>query len=253
MVPKQHEDAPECKDCGLIFANERTKKKHLLSKKHRKAQIILPKVLIPIPNKDKEYHEVWKNGDDELDFPHPFRAILSGGVNMGKTNTIKNILVRQKPHFERIVVIHCDAGYTREYEDVEAEMMSEIPPPSFWDGKQKTIVILDDIEYKNLNKEQQSNLDRLFGFCSTHKNISICSTCQDFFNLFPSAKRMSNLFIIWRSNDMDSFKTISRKCGIKMDDFMKYFDTFTERRDSLWIDLTEKTPFNIRKNGYILL
>lgn len=241
----------KCEDCGTLLKNKRSLKKHEKTKIHKKnAGLHYPKKIIPLQNQDKKFHEKWKKGQDELNFPHPFRCILSGGVNMGKTTIIKNMIVRQKPFFEKIVVIHCDPEFTNEYDDLDATIIGEIPHPTKWDGTKKTLVILEDIEYKGLSKQQQSNLDRLFGFCSTHKNISICLTCQDFFNLFPSAKRMANLFVIWRSNDMDSFKMISRKCGINMEQFMNYFNSFTERRDSLWIDLTDKSPFKIRKNGY---
>ncbi len=210
--------------------------------------------LIPIPNDDKKFHERWNTKRNPLNIPHPFSCILSGGVNLGKTNTVKNIILRQDPPFKKIIVIHCDAEFTQEWFDCNPEMLSEIPHPTEWDASKKTLVVLDDIEYKGLNKQQQSNLDRLFGFCSTHKNISICATCQDFFNLPPSAKRMANVFVLWKSNDEDSFKMISRKTGMKMTHFMKIFEEFMhERRDSLWIDLTEKSPFPLRKNGFDII
>lgn len=254
MSTKTENKSLKCQECGIYFKTTRTLRKHLNTKKHIKNKDFrFPKKIIPIPNADKKFHESWKPNDDELDFPHPFRCILSGPVNVGKTTLIKNIIIRQKPFFEELFVIHCDAEYTKEYEDVEAELLTEIPSPSDWQGLKKTLVILDDVEYQKLSKEQQSNLDRLFGFCSTHKNISVIATCQDFFRLFPSAKRMSNIFVIWKSNDMDSFKMISRKCGLKQEQFLNIFESFTERRDSLWIDLTDKSPFPLRKNGYEIL
>jgi hypothetical protein len=124
----------------------------------------LPKELIPIPNADKAFHEKWKSGRDLLNFPHPFRGVFMGPPNMGKSTTVKNLILRAKPPFEEVLCIHCDADFTQEYDDVGATMLGEIPAPSEFEGEVKTLVIIDDLDIKNLNKDQKSNLDRLFGF-----------------------------------------------------------------------------------------
>jgi hypothetical protein len=105
-----------------------------------------------------------------------------------------------------------------------------------------------------MNKEQKQNLDRLFGYVSTHKNISVCLTAQDPFNVTPNIRRMSNLFILWKGVDLDSMANIARKCGIKKDEFLNLFDKYaTKPRDSIWLDLTDKTPYALRKNGYEII
>ena len=53
-----------------------------------------------------------------LNFPHPFRGVLLGPPNCGKTTTVKNTLMRQEPPFKRMYIIHCDGEYTQEYDDV---------------------------------------------------------------------------------------------------------------------------------------
>ena len=129
----------------------------------------LPRRIIPIANADKEFHEEWKANRDPLNLPHPFRAVLLGQPNTGKTTLVKNILLRAQPEFKEMFLIHCDSEYTKEYDDVgkAVQVLSEIPPPNWWEGKVKTLVILDDLEYKGMGKEQKQNLDRLFGYCST--------------------------------------------------------------------------------------
>ena len=107
---------------------------------------------------------------------------------------VKNLLIRAKPPFEEVFVIHCDPDYTKEYDDIGAVLLKDIPSPEDWEGQVKTLVILDDLEFKGMSKDQRRNLDRLFGFVSTHKNISCILCSQDPFNVPPIVRRCSNLW-----------------------------------------------------------
>lgn len=214
----------------------------------------LPNEIIPIPNPDKLFHEKWKKGRNMLNIPHPFRAVALGPPNVGKTTIVKNLILRQDPPFEEVFVIHCDPGYTKEYEDVEAKMLEAIPAPDEWEGKVKTLVILDDLEFKTMGREQRHNLDRLYGFVSTHKNISCVLCSQDPFNVPPIVRRCSNLWILWRLTDLDAMATCARKSGMKASVFKEIFDKLLTRpKDSLWLDLTDGSPYPIRKNGYTVI
>jgi hypothetical protein len=226
------------------------------SKHKPKYKNLLPKQLLPLPNADKEFHEEWDNERDMLNIPHPFRAVFLGPPNTGKSTTVKNLLIRQEPPFEEVFVIHCDAEYTKEYDDVgeDVKMLSHIPAPDEWEGIKKTLVILDDLELKTLPKDQKKNLDRLFGYVSTHKNISVCLCSQDPFNVPPIVRRCSNLWVLWRCSDLDSMSICARKTGLKADAFNSIFsDLLLEKRDSLWIDMSNKTPYPMRKNGYTII
>ena len=225
-----------------------------MAKKSKKSKKQLPNELIITPNKDKEFHEKWSPKRNILDIPHPFRCCLLGSPGVGKGVCVKNMIVRAKPEFEEIYIIHPDAEYTKEWEDVDAFMLSEIPSPSEFEGKVKTLIVIDDLELKNLSKEQKTNLDRLFGYVSTHKNISVMCTLQDAFNCPPSVRRCTNLFILWRVTDMDSLAMLSRKVGMSCDEFKYIFKHICkEHHDSLWIDQTKNTPYPLRKNGFELL
>ena len=216
----------------------------------------LPNQLLALPNADKAFHEEWDDKRDMLNIPHPFRAVLLGPPNTGKSTTVKNMVIRQEPPFEEICVIHCDAEHTKEYDDLgdDVKMMSLIPAPQDWEGLKKTLVIIDDLELKTLPKDQKRNLDRLFGYVSTHKNISVCLCSQDPFNVPPIVRRCSNLWVLWKCNDIDSMSICARKTGLKSDAFNSIFnDLLLNKRDSLWIDLTNKTPYGMRKNGYTLI
>ena len=220
----------------------------------KKKTMRLPNRLLALPNADKEFHETWRDGRNLLNFPHPWRGVFLGPPNCSKTTTIKNIILRAKPQFEDVVVIHCDPEYTKEWLDVECEMLGEIPAPSDWEGAVKTLVVLDDLEYKGMKKEQKQNLNRLFGFVSTHKNISIALTSQDPFNIPPIVRRCSNLYVLWKCPDLDAMAMVARKTGMKPTEFKSIFNQLMpEKRDGLWLDLTNRSPYPMRKNGYEII
>ena len=222
----------------------------------KKKILRLPNKIIPLPNPDKAFHEKWYEGRNMLNIPHPFRCVCLGPPNVGKTTIVKNLLLRAKPEFEEVVVIHCDGGYTKEYNDLgdSVEMLSEIPAPEDWEGEVKTLVVLDDLEFKGMNKDQKRNLDRLFGYVSTHKNISCILCSQDAFNVPPIVRRCSNLWVLWRCPDLDAMSVCARKTGLRADNFNYIFNKLMlDHKDSLWIDMTDKTPYKMRKNGYTII
>lgn len=226
--------------------------------KQKKRKRRLPQKLIAIPNADKKFHEQWKDSPnrDMLNFPHPWRAVIFSNPNCGKTTDLKNILIRADPPFQKLYVVHVDGGYTKEYQDVEAKIIDEIPAPnsSILDGEKKTLIILEDLEYKFMNRKQLKALDRLFGYVSTHKNVSVALLAQDAFNIPPCVRRMSNIWILGKTNDMDSLYMIARKCGMKQDRFKEIFENRIKgQHDKLWIDNTKKSPYPLRLNGYQVL
>lgn len=220
-------------------------------------RVKLPKELLIFKNADKLFHEKWYKGRDELDIPHPFRAVCLGPPNCGKGLVVHNIVMRAlegRTPFQEIYCIHCDPDFTKEWDEIGVKMLSEIPPPNEWTGEVKTLVIIDDLELKGLCKEQKRNLDRLYGFVSTHKNISVILCSQDAFNVPCIVRRCSNLWIMWKMNDLDAMSAVSRKSGMSSSNFNSIFSQLMLKpHDSLWIDMTSKSPYPLRKNGYTML
>ena len=126
-------------------------------------------------------------------------------------------------------------------------LLKTIPFPDQWPGKDKTLVVVDDMELKTLKKEQRMALDRLFGYVSTHKNISVLLCSQDPFNVPPIVRRCSNLWVLWPGRDVDAVQTCARKCG---EDLQEKFRLCQSPKDSIWIDLIDGTPMKVRRNGY---
>lgn len=216
-----------------------------------KRRRLLPNSLCVIPCQDKDFHEEWTPGRDMLNFPHPFRAVFTGPPNTGKSTCVKNIVIRADPPFQEVVVIHADPDNTREYDDLGdgVRLIKHIPRPDEWVTDGKTLVVIDDIELKELPKEQRRALDRLVGYVSTHKDISVCMCTQDWFNLPPIVRRCSNVWVIWKSPDTRNMRAIGSRIGIP--NFPEVASQMLPQfRDSLWIDQTDKSPYPTRRNGF---
>lgn len=224
--------------------------------KKKKNRPQLPKELIHIPNKDKKFHEDWQQGDDMLDFPHPCRILLASGgrPNLRKTNTLKNIIIRQCPPWKVIYLLHCGGSTTKEYDDFNVKLLTTLPNPydeEMFNPKIKTLLILEDLNFKGLSKLESVKLDRIYGYTSTHQNVSTMCTSQGFFSIPPMIRKMSNIVIVWKTMDMDSLETIRRRVDMTKDQWHHIFDTyFEEKHDSLWIDNTKSSKWPLRLNGY---
>ncbi len=261
-------------------------KKKKLIKIKRKKKIKLPQRLLFIPSCDKDFIESWsdfgiskKTGlpiRDPLNFPASFRMVLCGKPGCGKTSMIKNIIMRvqaQGPSFERIFVLHQDKK-AREYQDINAEVITELPENDFWMGysdsesqsesdsdseqeepyRPKTLMIIDDICFKDMHKRQTVLLDRLCAFISTHCNVSLAVLNQDVFAIDPIIRKCCNIWCIWRPSDNDQCTTISRRAGLKSKDLVRLFDTVAPGElDSIMIDKTSRSPFPMRLNGFKLI
>lgn len=224
-------------------------------KRPKKPPRKLPTELIPFRNADKKWHESWDSERDLLNFPHPFRCVMCGPPNRGKTTAVKNILVRQWPPFEKMVVIYPGGAQgTSEYEDVlgdNVEILDHFPDTEWWPtvaaGAIKTLCVIDDFELKGLNKKDRASLDRLVGHVSTHRHVSVILCSQNFYNIPPIARRCANVFVLWKPRDKTSMNSVSQRIGYDLDELFKLAPA---EHDSLWVDLTAKTPAPLRLNGY---
>lgn len=231
-------------------------KRAMRGKKRKKKKLRkLPNELFHLPNPDKEFHEKWYPGRNLLDFPHPFRLTACSKPHGGKTTAGKHVIMRvgegRRP-FERIFVVHCDKEGTMEYDDLDVIMLDHIPSPGeFPDDGKKTLVILEDLDYVSMSKQQQGNLERLFGYVSTHLDVSVMLTAQNVFNVSPAVRRCSNVIVLWNNHDGDMIKAVARKMGLDPDQLNHALQTqCVGPHDSLWIDFTDNTPAPFRKNGF---
>ena len=166
--------------------------------------------------------------------------------------------MRQHPPFQRLVIIY-PGGHTGscEYDDIKGadiEILSDFPPTEWWPSvkqqAKKTLCIVDDFELKDLSKDNRSRLDRLTGHVSTHRNVSLCLCSQNFFNIPTIARRCASLFVVWKGRDNRSIDTMSQRIGHNL---RELFALLPGEHDSLWVDLSPRSPAPLRINGYTLI
>jgi len=212
-----------------------------------------PNTLFPLEGGDKSFQENWYKGRNLLNFPASYRILLTGGVNSGKTHSVKHIILRAKPHFEKIYLLHFDES-SKDYEGIEIEEeFKDVPDPLFFsnDKQTKKLLIVEDVCFTQLNKEQRKKYNRLLGYTSSHCNLSICINNQNMIDVPASIRRMCNIFVLFRTEDMNLLGIIAKRVGISTKDLFYIFENFiTEPHDSLWIDLTRGTPCKLRINGF---
>jgi ABC-type cobalamin/Fe3+-siderophores transport system ATPase subunit len=225
-------------------------------RKSKKNKIARPeKIIHAIKNKDKVGHEEW---DDQrvkniANFPSPARILLLGSCGTGKSTVIKNLIIQKYPRFEEVYLIHEDAEFTKEYDDLDCTMkLSEVPPLNFWEYEGKHIrraVIVDDLELTSANKERLKNLAIMFRYASTHKGLTIYFAHQSFFDILNLIKKMSNVFILWKPRAYSELTMIENRVGLPKHTLKELFKTIaTGHRDSICVDLTENSPAKLRLN-----
>ena len=210
-----------------------------------------PNCVIPITNKDKLFHES-VDMQDLGNMAHPSRIILCGNPNSGKSLAILNMLLHKKPPFQKIYLIHNDPN-TKEYNAIDCEVMEELPEIDEIDTDLRNLIIIEDIEYRTLSKDQKRLLDRYFGCYSTHCNISIWITAQDAISIPASIRRMASHVFIWKSLDLNHMSILSSRFGLQNKDLKYIFDNIlTDPHDSLLIDST-RPSCRFRKNIFEVL
>jgi hypothetical protein len=61
---------------------------------------------------------------------------------------------------------------------------------------------------------------------------------------------MSNVIILGKLMDRQAMNAIASKVGMNINLFQAYMKLLTDVHDTLWLDMTSKTPYPVRKNGY---
>ena len=220
-------------------------------------------------NPDKEKNEHWTPDRSLLNFPCPSRILICSSPGSGKTTLILNAILHAKPKYERIYLMHPalrhdgseveaddDENFddeVSEYEAVDFQPLYDIPTPSYFDNEDrvKTLLVIDDMEMRTLNKEQKKRMNKLVSYASSHYNMTIMLSSQCVFSQLPvSTVRFCNVFVIYPYADLNYNRMLFNRIGVsskelpKIEAVMKNFGM----HDSLCIDRTENSPAKYRKN-----
>lgn len=222
--------------------------------------------IVILENPDKKNNEAWTPDRDLMNFPCPSRIVLCGKPNSGKTNAILNILLKAEPRYEKIYLMHpsllgddtddetdgdCKVP---EYRHIDYEPLYEIPSPTFFKkNKGKSILIIDDVELKTLDKVQKKKLNKAVSYSSSHYNMTIIISTQDSFTQLPvCVLRFCNVFVLWKFNDLLYMKMLLNRAGIskrtaeKISNEMEGYNL----HDNFCVDGTLDSPMKYRKNFY---
>ena len=120
---------------------------------------------------------------------HPFTATISGPTQCGKTQWtlkfIKHINQMVSPSIERIV--WCYSIYQDIFDDQKnIEFHEGIPSEALFDGKRKTLLILDD-----LMSQVDDRVENIFTKLSHHKSVSVLFLTQNLFFKSKQARTIS--------------------------------------------------------------
>lgn len=205
--------------------------------------------LLVFSNPEKEAHEA---SDDPLVPDWPFRMLLCGPPNSGKRSTLLCILSHLEQWPDKTSVLHLDPE-TIEYADLSPAIYGPDDPPNFedFDRGERNLLIVDEVDINSLKKQAQSDVERLFGHGSTHRNTSIALCFQTFHKIPPAIRRACQHYILFKSCDKSELAQIALRAGVPKEDLLEMMGhILKDPHDSLWIDLTKApdSPLRFRLN-----
>lgn len=228
-------------------------------------------------NVEKKHFEKWTPNRDLANFIHPYRMLITGPPNSGKSSTAMSIIARADPIWDDIILIHAkyfenelEAGDNKnieiptaeikipEYADIEFTCCLKTIPSGYTffnkyqnkDNSKKNLLIIDDLDlvsWSQGRKDRKSALNKLFSYQSTHHGLTIlvlaqCITTQ----LNPIIRRECNIFIIFKGRDRNVIQYFASGIGFPKKVLIKLFDLCSNNHQSICFDQTDETPAAIR-------
>jgi hypothetical protein len=199
--------------------------------KHRKAG---PSDYLVFENPDKR-----DAGDvtaSELSWP--WRHCIVGPPGSGKQVLLLNQILRMRERTARTVVIHLDKT-TLEYNKVADEIYSlddGFDVTALGDGEQRTLLILDELPWANLKKDQRVSLVTLFRYGSTHKNCSIALLYQVFSKIPVEVRRMCSAFSFFPGCDRQELPHMAMAVGVNLLELKSLLCLTRSKQESITVD-----------------
>jgi hypothetical protein len=207
------------------------KKSRVKLSKHRKAG---PTDYLVFDNPDKR--DAGDVSASELSWP--WRHCIVGPPGSGKRVLLLNQILRMQERPARTVVIHLDKT-TREYDKVADEIYTLDDGFDFTalgDGEQRTLLILDELPWANLKKDQRDSLVTLFRYGSTHKNCSIALLYQVFSKIPVEVRRMCSAFSFFPGCDRQELPHMSMAVGVDLLELKSLLCLTRSKQESITVD-----------------
>ncbi len=188
-----------------------------------------------------------------MKFCHPFTMLVIGPTQSGKTVFVLKVISEAsrliEPAPERI--LYCYTEYQPDSFDTFAaqgvSFFKGIPSLSMFDGKARTLVILDD-----LMEQLDENISMLFTRISHHRDLSVIFLSQNMFPKNPHARTISlnaHYMVLFKSpRDVNQFAVLARQMyGSNYKFAVEAFqDATNESHNYLLIDMKPQTEDRFR-------
>lgn len=249
----------------------------------KKKEFIPEKKLVPLSNVEKKGFEKWTPNRDLMNIIRPYRWLICGSPNSGKTTLILNHLVHCDPPFDAIFILHprCyDAAYDDgmnpiceesttcsgswggceipEYAGVKYIPLRTFPSEKWYERfnkpKEKVLLIVDDLDvitYAKRVQAKQRIINKTWSYVSTHHNVSIICTSQSPSTQLPAiVMQMSNIVSIYHIKDQYKIRALATKLSIPSKELVWYMMRLKGVHDFMTLDMTLGTPMPMRLGIY---
>jgi hypothetical protein len=165
-------------------------------------------------NEDKDCFKEPIDHKNIINWCRGYKLLIAGSPNRGKTNVLKNILLAQKPVYDKIIVCHLDKN-TKEYSDIECELIDsplDIDLEALSDTSVKTAIIFEDVDFTSFNKREKDVILRVFRYYSSHCGVNVHIISQTYFNGVPvQLRRLIDILIFYKTDDKTTIKAIASR------------------------------------------
>lgn len=202
---------------------------------------------------DKKDQEHWTQSRSFINKPRPYRLALIGPPNSGKSSICKNLILQANPEYSSVFVI--SNGSSKEWEDfsdlqISVDELHDDNAINIFtsDVVGHRIVIIDDVEMVSINKKLRSFFNMLFKHVSSHYNLSIVVSIQEYKMLPIELRANLNIFCLSLNiKDVESISILGKKIGLSYKQFKKLFTDLKNTTENkqfsyLVIDNTTNSP-----------
>lgn len=213
----------------------------------------LPMRIIPMKNEDKDgLDDKWTKGRNRLDFPI-VRAVVSGAPNSGKTQWIRNLALRKAKKgrpFKRILCVVTNE-LTKDWKGIpNVEIFEQVMPPAEELAKPDRLLVVDDVDFGDLSKDDQRLLIMAYRHYSSHYGLYVATTHHNLIDIPKTIRRSANLFVMFRQPDLEEMKkTLGKRAGLTSKRAEIVFDMLKDPWDHILVDMIQGSEFPLRLNS----